>query len=157
MVSKPQPCFHRHIQRATAKFLLPGSEINHFTAVKPLMSYHSQGTATRHGFYSFFKQEAQQRVLNSSLALQVLTDLTQKFPKLLLPLECSRCTHSHINYKHKHPLGFTVPLSPWETLSLPLVVVLAPAEELGVLPKPSGVIFQALWGLWAQPSWGMFF
>lgn len=125
MVSKPQPCLHRHIQRATAKFLLPGSKINHFTAVTHLMSYHSQGTATGCGFYFFFKQEAQQAFLNFSLALQVphyhtcSAALTQTFPKLLLALECSRCTHSQISYKHKHPLGFSVSPSPWETLSLP--------------------------------------
>lgn len=90
MVSKPQPHFHSHIQRDTAKFFLPGSKINNFTAVTHLMSYHSQGTATRTLF--LFQTAAQQTFLSSPSAPPVphyhtcSAALTQKFPKLLLPL-----------------------------------------------------------------------
>lgn len=99
------------------------------------------------GFGSFLSRKLSR---HSSILLQLhwchtcSAALTQTFPKLLLPLECSGCTHSHTNHKHKRPLGFSVPPSPWETLSSPWLLFLLQPRSWGCFPVLWGC-FPALW------------
>lgn len=56
----------------------------------------------------------------------------------------SRCTHSHTNHKHKGPLGFSVPPSPWEMLSSPWLLFLLEPRSWGCFPALWSH-FPALW------------